>query len=167
MLCVCVCTRTRVCLRSCPILMQPHLHNCWISCYDHRSIETVRSNQIIWCHHMGWIIFRLMPKMGVLLWPEYHISVTISAIGGTFITEKNLLAGCSTWELSSTAQHMAPIHVGTWQFIHKSQVIQPHSQTSLHVVSHCWPLHTKLWWWLFPLNIVRECWHGNGGRCSV
>jgi hypothetical protein len=171
--------RSAVCV--CPILLQPHvihespvselrfelrMHHWWISCYVHRSIETVRSNQIIWCHHMRWIIFQLMPEMGILLWPEHHIFVTSTVIGGTFITEKNLLAGCGTLELSSKAQHIAPIHVGTWQFIHKSQAIQPHPQISLHVVSHCWPLHTKLSW-LFPLNVVMECWFGNGSHCAV
>ena len=139
---------------------EPRMHHRWISCHVHRS------NQIIWCHYMQWIIFQLTPEMGIFLWPEHRIFVTSTVIGGKFITENNLLAGCSTWELSSKAQHIAPIHVGTWQFIHKSQAIQPHPQVSLHVVSHCSPLHTKLWW-LFPLNIVRECWHGNGSCCAV
>jgi len=165
----------------CPILLQPyiihespvselrfepHLYHCWISCYVHRSIETVRSSQIIWCHHMWWIIFQLMPEMGILIWPEHHISVTSTVIGGTFSNENNILAGCSTWELCNKVQHIAPIHVGTWQYIRKSRAIQPHSQVCHHVVSHCWPLHSKLWW-LFPLNIIRECLRGNGSRCAV
>jgi hypothetical protein len=129
-----------VCVCVCPILLQPRvicvspvselrfepcLHNCWISCYVYRSIEMVRSSQIIWCHHVQWIILQLMPEMWILLWPEHHILVTSTVICGTFITEKNLLAGCGTWELSSKAQHVAPIHAGTLQFIHKSWAIQP------------------------------------------
>ena len=150
---------SKVC--GCPIVLQPHviqeysvsqlryesrLQHCRIRCRVHRSIKKVRSNQIIWCHtrpydHMRWIIFQLLREMGILLWPEHHISVTRTAIDGTFVTEKNLWAGYGTWERvqQSTAWFIAPIHVAIWQFILESWAIRPHIQVFLHVVSHCSP----------------------------
>jgi hypothetical protein len=35
-------------------------------------------------------MFQLLREIGILLWPEHHISVARTAIDGTFVTEKNL-----------------------------------------------------------------------------
>ena len=127
--------KSEVC--RCPIVLQPHviqesfvsklryepcLQHCPIRCPIHRSIEKLRSNQIIWCHthpyhHMWWIMFQLLREIGILLWPEHHISVVCTAIDGTFVTEKNLCAGYGIWECvqQSTAWFIAPIHVAIWQ----------------------------------------------------
>ena len=124
--------KSEVC--SCPIMLQPHviqkssvsqlryeprLQHCRIRCRIHRSIEKVRSNRIIWYHtcpyhHMRWIMFQLLHEITILLWPEHDISVTRTAIDGTFVTKKNLWAGYGIWECvqQSTAWFIAPIHVG-------------------------------------------------------
>jgi len=176
---------SKVC--GCPIVLQPHviqesfvsqlryeprLQHCRIRCRIHRSIEKVRSNQIIWCHtcsyhHMWWIMFQLLREIGILLWPENHISVARTAIDGTFVTEKNLWAGYGIWECvqQSTAWFIAPIHVAIRQFIHERWAIRPHVQIFLHVVSYCWPWHTKLWR-SFPCRLRWGTFNGSGNRCT-
>jgi len=60
-------------------------------------------------------------------------------IGGTFITEKNLLAGCSTWELSSKAQHIASGSSFT-EARQYSLTLKSLFMWS-HIVDHCMPSH--------------------------
>ena len=148
---------------------EPRLQHCRIRCRVHRPIERVRSNQIIWCHtrphhHMPWIMFQLLREIGILLWPE-HISVARTAIDGTFVTEKSLWAGYDIWECvqQSTAWFIAPIHVAIRQFIHESWALRPHIQAFLHLVSHCWPWHTKLWR-SSPCRLHWGTFNGSGNR---
>ena len=112
-------------------------------------------------------MFQLLHEIGILLWPEHHISVARTAIDGTFVTAKNLWEGYGIWECvqESMEWFIAPIHVAIQQFIHESWAIRPHMQVFLHVVSHCWPWHTKLWR-SFPCRLHWGTFNGSGNLCT-
>ena len=81
--------------------------------------------------------------------------------------KKNLWAGYGIWECvqQSTAWFIAPIHVAIRQFIRESSAIRPHIQVFLHVVSHCWPRHTKLWL-SFPCRLHWVTFNRSANRCT-
>lgn len=51
---------------------------------------------------------------------------------------------------------IASIHVGIGKLIHDSPAIRHHSKI-FHHVPHCWPRHTKPWWWC-PADFTGEWW---------
>jgi hypothetical protein len=50
-------------------------------------------------------MFQLLREMGILLWPEHHIYVAVSATDGTFIIEKNVWTGYGMINSTDTCRH--------------------------------------------------------------
>ena len=146
--------KSKACL--CPIVLLPHeihvspmsesrLQHCQTGRCVHGFVEKVRSDQIKWPHTRSYhhtdegLCCSSCLKWGSLLRPEHHISVVLTAIDGTFVTEKNHWAAPGTRVMCPTKHDMShsadPCRHPT---VHSRKSGDSAFHVSLHVVSP-WP----------------------------
>ena len=99
----------------------------------------------MWC-----IMFQLLCEMGILLWPEHHISVALSATDGTFTLKR-------TFE-QDMARVIPLIHVGIQRFIQKKVGWYGLTFKSLFMWSHITDHGTQSSDDHFCIIYTGECW---------